>query len=220
MSGAFDFDNDGLFDLLRGVSALTASPMVADLAQVIALTPRPDLSIAFNHKQIASKQWLCNELFKACGGTLGRVLVTGGWYGVLSSMIFNDPRFTAGHITSLDIDEDCAPVAAVLNRRFVEEGVFKAVTSDMTAFDYAAHAPDVVINTSCEHIADLPHWLARLPPGTRVILQSNNYRREADHVACVDSVEELADKARLSVVDFSGALASKNYTRFMLIGRC
>ena len=37
---------------------------------------------------------------------------------------------------------------------------------------------DLIINTSCEHIADLRGWLALLPRGARVMLQSNDYFSE------------------------------------------
>ena len=54
--------------------------------------------------------------------------------------------------------------------------------------------------------------------GTRVLLQSNDYFSEPTHINCVASVEEFAKQAALTTVEFAGALPTKKYTRFMLIG--
>jgi hypothetical protein len=128
---------------------------------------------------------------------------------------------TIAEVVSLDIDPGCAPVAEMLNHRHVASGRFRAVTADMTALDFARQetAPGLVVNTSCEHVDDVPGWLSSLPPGLPVLLQSNDYVREPDHRSCVPSLEAFASQAGLSETWFSGALPTKNYTRFMLIGR-
>jgi hypothetical protein len=216
------FNDEAIFDLLRGVAALTGSAVVRDLAEVVARAPRADLAIAFNHKQIGSKLWLRDGLAGTLGPTLGRVLVAGGWLGVLAALLLEDPRLAITALTTLDRDPGCADVATVLNRRHAAAGRFCAMTADMYDFDYgSAGAPrfDLVINTSCEHIPDLAAWLALLPADTAVALQSNDYVREPDHVACVTSVEAFATQARLSAVLFRGERPTKNYRRFMLIGR-
>ena len=61
-------------------------------------------------------------------------------------------------------------------------------------------------------------WLALLPRGARVMLQSNDYFSEPTHINCVPSLEAFIEQARLSTLDFSGSLKMKKYTRFMLIG--
>ena len=214
------FDTDFVFDLLRGVAALTRNDVVADLARTVAAFPRTDLAIAFNHKQIASKTWLCDCLFDTLGGTYRGIYVLGGWYGVLSALMVHDPRFAIERILSVDMDPDCAEVARALNARAAKEGRFEALTAAMETLAYdGADAPDLVINTSCEHVADLGAALRRMPLGTHLVLQSNNYRREPDHISCVDSLDEFKLQADLGTILFEGELATKNYTRFMLIGR-
>lgn len=209
-----------IFDLLRGVSALTRSDLVADLAHAVADHPEAALSVAFNHKQIASKTWLRDALFDTLGGTFQSIWVLGGWYGVLAALLHDDPRYAIDRIVSFDIDPACAPVAETLNRRSLAAGRFEARTAAMETLDYAGpDAPDLVICTSCEHIVDLRAALARMPLGTQLVLQSNDYRREPDHVSCVDSVEAFRLQADLGTVLFEDALPTRNYTRFMLIGR-
>jgi hypothetical protein len=131
-------------------------------------------------------------------------------------MLLDDRRFTIDAIDSFDIDPAVEQVARTLNSGFGDR--FRAVTADMYAIDYRSLKADLVVNTSCEHIADFGAWLGLVPSGTRVLLQSNDYFSEPSHINCVASLEEFQAKAGLSRVDFAGALPMKKYTRFMLIG--
>jgi len=201
---------------MRGVAAYTGSPLMAGLARVIGKHPEADLGNAFNHKQIGSKMWARDSLYAALGGRLGKVVLLGGWYGILAAILFDDKRFEIGAIASYDIDPEVGPVAETLNRDWAER--FSAVTADMYALDYAALEANLIVNTSCEHIADLRAWLALLPRGARVMLQSNDYFSEPTHINCVPSLEAFVEQAQLSALDFSGSLKMKKYTRFMLIG--
>jgi len=212
--------NERTFDLLRGVAALTRSDVVADLAHAVAMFPQAELSVAFNHKQIASKTWLKDALFDTLGGTYQSIWVLGGWYGVLGALLLDDQRFQIGRVVSFDIDPSCAPVALALNRRSVEHGRFEARTAAMETLDYGGpDAPDLVICTACEHIADLGAALSLMPLGTQLLLQSNDYRGEPDHVSCVDDLDAFRRQADLGTELFGDALPTRRYTRFMLIGR-
>jgi hypothetical protein len=207
---------ESAFDLMRGVAAYTGSPLMKGLADVLGKHPEADLGNAFNHKQIGSKMWARDSLHAAVGGRIGKIVLLGGWYGILAAILFDDPRFNIGAITSYDIDPAVGSVAATLNREWA--GRFSAVTADMYALDYCALQADLIINTSCEHIADLRAWLGLLPRGTRVMLQSNDYFSEPTHINCVPSLEAFVEQAGLATLDFSGSLKMKKYTRFMLIG--
>ncbi len=204
-------------DLVRGLAAYFDSPLVKGLAKVIARHPEADVGNAFNHKQLACKMWARDRLFDTVGGEIGDIWVVGGWYGVLAAMLFEDRRFAIGRIESIDIDPQVGPIAETLNHG--ETGRFSAVTADMYALDYRGRMPDLVINTSCEHIPDLRAWLSLLPAGSRVLLQSNDYFKEPTHISSVPSLDAFVAQAGLSVVDFAGALPLPKYTRFMLIGR-
>ncbi|KPF71082.1 hypothetical protein IP69_07040 [Bosea sp. AAP35] len=216
-----DTPPDAFYDILRGVAALTGNSVVADLARLIADGMPQDLWIAFNHKQIGSKRWLVDALAQVMPQPQGPVFVLGAWYGVLAALLLADERLAIPAVVSVDLDPACAPVAERLNRRHVATGRFRALTADMTTLDFAAQepAPGLVINTSCEHLADVPGWLSTLSSGTPLLLQSNDYVREPDHRSCVPSLEAFQAQAGLSETLFAGALPTKNYTRFMLIGR-
>lgn len=213
---------DALYDILRGVAALTGDAIVADLARLVGKGAPSDLSIAFNHKQIASKRWLVDNVAEVLPKPDGPVWVLGAWHGVLGAMLLADDRLTIPRVVSLDIDPDCAPIAEILNHRHVASGRFRAVTADMMGLDFEraeGGQPGLVINTSCEHLDDVPGWIAGLPAGLPLLLQSNDYFREPDHRSCVPSLDAFKEQVGLSELWFSGALPSKNYTRFMLIGR-
>lgn len=212
---------EAFHDLLRGMAALSGNRIVADIARLYGKGAPPDLSIACNHKQIASKQWLAEALAQTYPRPEGPVWVLGAWYGVLGALLLDDDRLAVPGIVSLDIDPTCAPTAEILNHRHVATGRFRAVTADMMAVDFAAQtpAPGLVINTSCEHLEDVPGWIATLPQGLPLVLQSNDYFREPDHRSCVPSLDAFREQAGLSEVWFEGARPTKNYTRFMLIGR-
>ncbi|WP_420100483.1 class I SAM-dependent methyltransferase [Bosea sp. (in: a-proteobacteria)] len=212
---------EAVHDLLRGMAALSGHPIIADVARLYGKGAPADLSIALNHKQIASKQWLVETLAEVMPRPEGPVWVLGAWYGVLGALLLADERLGIGQVVSLDMDPTCAPIAETLNQRHVETGRFRAVTADMTGLDVGAMetTPGLVINTSCEHLPDVPGWLATLPPGLPLLLQSNDYDREPDHRSCVPSLEAFREQAGLSEIWFAGARPTKNYTRFMLIGR-
>jgi hypothetical protein len=205
------------FDLARGIAAYTGSPLIAGLAKVIDKHPEADVGNAFNHKQVACKMWARDMLLSTAGAAFGEIWIVGGWYGVLAGMLLEDRRFAIGRIENSDVDPCVAAVALTLNRAFADR--FTAVTADMYRLDYSERRPDLVVNTSCEHIPNLRAWLELLPAGTRVLLQSNDYFAEPTHIACVPTLEAFVDQAGLAHVEYAGSLEQRNYTRFMLIGR-
>ena len=216
--GLHDADwRDRAYDLTRGIAAYAGSGLVAGLARVISRHPHADIATAFNHKQVACKMWARDKLLESFGGRFGKVWVLGGWYGVLAAMLFDDPRFDIGAIESFDIDPGAAAIARTLNGCM--GGRFEALTADMYALDYVSEPPDLVINTSCEHIADLRGWLRRLPGAMPVLLQSNDYFSEPSHVSCMPSLAAFIAAAGLTELRFAGELPLRNYTRFMIAGR-
>lgn len=207
---------ENAYDLVRGIAAYSRSVLVEGIAKVIAKHPDADIANAFNHKQVSCKVWARDRLYESSGPSFGRIAVLGGWYGILPAMLLEDSRFNVDAIDSYDINPAVEQVARTLNSAFGDK--FRAMTADMYALDYRSMGADLLINTSCEHIADLGDWLALIPSGTRVLLQSNDYFSEPTHISCVSSLDEFRAQASLARLDFAGALPMKKYTRFMLIG--
>lgn len=206
-------------DILKGLAVYFDSPFIADIRDTADRFPDPYLGYALNRNQITSKKWLVDTLFNVTRGTLGRVCIVGGWYGVLGAMLLHDKRFSIDAVTSVDRDAACRDIADSLNRIHVDSGKFKSQTADMLQLDYRQDAYDVIINTSCEHLPDIGAWLDRIPEGTLLVLQSNDYHGIEGHMNCVDDVDAFKRQVPLATIIFEGEKKISAYTRFMLIGR-
>lgn len=166
--------------------------------------------------QVNSKVWLAENLVGFVPVKPLNIVIYGGWNGVLASILFNS-NIAVEHVTSVDIDPVCEDIANTVNKRYEMQGKFEAVTHDMCKYVTGA---DVVINTSCEHITQEQYekWLHKVPDGTQIILQSNNYFEHEEHVNCMKSLSEFKRKSKLNVSE-EAELELPKYTRFMLIGR-
>jgi hypothetical protein len=119
------------------------------------------------------------------------------------------------YICSVDLDPECEPIATMMNKLEEQDGKFRALTSDMCSVPVSG---DVVINTSCEHITQEQYntWLSRIPQGSLLVLQSNNYDIP-EHVRISKDLEEFKNQCNIDVL-WSGELNLPLYKRFMLIG--
>jgi hypothetical protein len=228
-------DKDELYQtVLEGLSRYLDSAFARDVLRTVTRYPCPALAHSLNKNQVSSKLWLLNTLAAVHPGALGTVVVLGGWYGMLSAMLLDDRRFSIGRVISVDIDPSCQPVAETMNHRHREAGRFLSLTCDMRALDFrrqrAAPAevkgdigkplrPDLIINTSCEHLQDFAGWYDTLPPGVWLVLQSNDYYGCEEHCNCVPDLDAFRVQASLGEELFAGTLPLKRYRRFMLIGR-
>ena len=211
-------------DILEGLAAWFASPQIADLRTTVSLFPEPDLGVALNRNQVTSKLWLADCLHQSAGASFAAVTILGGWFGVLGAILLSDRRLSIGQVISVDLDPRCARVAQSLNATQVRAGRFVARTADMRSLDYASTpqtpgVPDLLINTSCEHIVGFEQWYARVPSGQLLVLQSNDYYAIADHVNCVPDLDAFRVQAPMREELFAGVQPHKRYRRFMLIGR-
>ena len=216
-------------DILDGLSLFYDSRFIMDIRNTALRFPVSQLGNSLNRRQTTSKLWLLDKLFENHGGELGAVHVLGGWYGVLGALILHDPRFTQARITNIDLDPSCAPIAESLNAVNVEQDMFCTATADILDIQYTdssavvgyttLSAPDILINTSCEHLNDFAAWFDGLPSGVLLVLQSNDYVSEPEHVNCVEDLEAFKAQAPLAHLVYAGGLELDKYTRFMLIGR-
>ena len=89
----------------------------------------------------------------------------------------------------------------------------------MREIDYRAERFALVVNTSCEHVADFDRWYARVPDGQLLVLQSNDYVAVREHVNCVADLAAFKAQAPMSETFFAGERRMRHYVRFMLMGR-
>ena len=209
---------DRTFDLTRGIAAYSGSGLVGGLARVVAKHPEANISNAFNHKQVACKMWARDRLFDSLGGMFRHASRSSAAGTACWRRCFSKIRASAsGRIESIDIDPAVAVVAETLNRG--ANGRFRAVTADMYAIDYARLGADLVVNTSCEHIADLGHGSICCRRAPACCCSRTTISASRPTSAASNRSRPSQRLAGLAELRFSGTLPMKKYNRFMLIGR-
>lgn len=169
--------------------------------------------------QLKSKVWLIENL-KHCvqKNKSQNIVIHGGWNGVLASLLFNS-NIDVEHITNVDIDVETKGPASDICKRQEMEGRFIHVVQDMEHFTYA-NVPDIVINTSTEHITaeKYKNWLSQVPNESLIVLQNNNYYELPEHINCFNNVEDFAVHSGLGNILKKDSLELPLYDRFLLIG--
>lgn len=184
---------------------------------------------AFTLGQLASKIWLTSVVFEALGvlDTQDDIAYLGCWVGTLAS--WASIAFHAHRVFGFDSDPDSIDLADDYNSDMVEDNWrFKGVVADVNIIDWndpefvvdgeliTDFVPDVIINTSAEHMSD--DWFMTASKNTLVIMQSNNNPRFKGHINCVDSVETMKAQYPMKNVMYAGSMTTPAYTRFMQIG--
>jgi len=167
--------------------------------------------------QVHSKLWLIENLEKFVADKHNNIVIHGGWNGVLAALLFNS-HIPVNHITSVDIDPRCEEIAKTINKRYQMQGKFTAITKDMALYEYK-NQPDIVINTSSEHVTDevLSVWKKQIPKNSLIVVQNNNFTALDEHINCVKSLNQLSKKINLNIL-IEKELPMPMYTRFMVIG--
>ena len=166
--------------------------------------------------QIKSKIWLIDSLMTFISSAPNNIVIHGGWNGVLASLLFQT-NINIAKIVSLDIDPACEEISRTINKIEEMSGKFKAITCNMIDYQYEFY-PDIIINTSCEHISQHEYdiWLENIPPSSIIVLQSNDYNI-LEHIRIANSLEEFKNQSHLNVF-LASELELPLYTRYMIIG--
>lgn len=175
---------------------------------------------AFWSGQLSSKAWLVDELNKVVT-TQSNIYIFGGWIGVLANLLLQGATFPIGKVRSIDVDPWCESVADTVNKPYeMDDWKFKAVTADMASYVYQNDLPpSIVINTSTEHVTQDTYcaWFNRIPSGTLVVAQGNNYYNCEGHIRCTSSLQQFAEINMVKNPVFTGCHKTEVYTRYMCI---
>lgn len=224
--------NDDRLALYRMIKSITSTHF-ADALKNLEEGKIPFYHDCMSRGQLKSKQWAVNQL-KEINRDLGVTFLCAGWYGTLATLIF-ESRLRVTKIRSFDIDPGCEEIAEIFNEPWVSDGwKFKSVTKDINDIDYSneiyqvndrnghvetlVDKPNTVINTSCEHIGDFDNWYCKIPKGTLLALQTNDFKDIEDHVNCSTSLEQFESQTPMAVCLYQGELDLGSYKRFMRIG--
>ena len=168
--------------------------------------------------QAESKLWLASELSKL-DLKYKKVAIIGGWFAqYLTSLLIENLNVDFVH--NYDIDKDAQIISYKFNRRYKEQGKYKA-SSDNLFLKPINENYDMVINTSCEHMIPMRKFRElNLHLKPIYVLQSTNETKYDDHINCVNSPEELANQAILEDVYYTGSkILDNGMTRYMVIGK-
>lgn len=176
---------------------------------------------SFWNTQLKSKNWLITELNNIpLGNKPLSIVIHGGWNGVLASMLFQLLDYPIEKIVSIDIDPNTEETAHRLNYIESKEDRFFTVVDNMVLYQYNT-TPDIVINTSCEHITeeDYSKWFEKIPTSSLIVCQSNNNFSLDEHINCSKNMGEFIVNSKIDSVLYSGCYPCSGYTRFMVIGK-
>lgn len=168
--------------------------------------------------QINSKVWLIEQLKKLPRAHSMDILICGGWYGVMATLLFNSD-LRVHKITSMDIDSQCENTANTMNKQYEIAGRFRAVTQDMLTYkDYDGY--DMIINTVCEHLTTEQYnaWLKLIPEDKIIVCQSNDFVHP-EHVNPVKDLNQFVSNSKLYPIVEPSELQTEKYKRFMIVGK-
>lgn len=174
-----------------------------------------DIIHSLSSNQISSKEWLAYEFKKQYYYSAGKILILGGWYGLLAYCLRQ--RFPREDMNIVSIDKD--PMCENIAWKLFPDIDAKFITAD--AFDFDMSNYSAIISTSVEHI-EQDFWtklIKEKEKNTWVCLQSNNYFDHPTHINCSQSVSDFVEGLNIDWVGYQGAIDNHAFQRFMVIGK-
>jgi hypothetical protein len=182
--------------------------------------------LAFTAGQIASKAWLLKELYPILTHPVKNCAIIGSWIGTLVPLLHR--KFIIDRIYGIDCDKQSVDLSEEFNHQYVQDGwKYKGVVMDIqyqftnwlqfeTGGELIQVKPDLVINTSCEHMNT--DWFDSADSDQLIVMQTNNYHDWHEHTNTLNSIQEMQNMYKLSKTLYAGSLELPVYTRFMQIG--
>lgn len=193
---------------------------------------------ALSRSQIRSKIWLIEQL-KAINIHWTSIVIMAGWYGQLVPLFEQILTFDRARIVELD-PAACRHSDQVVNLDKITDFRVKSIVADINQLALHKNGyewlvdnfkdttytekflPDLVINTSAEHMTE--EWFHQLrfksiDSNPIVAIQTNSLFDVEEHINCVHSLSHMKKKFPFSEILYQGELQLKGYKRFMLIGR-
>lgn len=201
-------------ELIYIMSSIWPEDQVIQKLHKITLLDDSILATVFSKSQILSKLWLAETLNKY-NLSFNNILLIGGWL-THHSLFLKDVNYK--NLYSIDPDASINPLIKIINpdayicNHSIEECFNE---HNDIIFNGDALSPDLVINTSAEHMDNT--WFERLKPGTTVILQSNS-SPDYQHINYCQDFGIFLKKYPMSKLYFRGETFLPSYKRYMLYG--
>ena len=174
---------------------------------------------SFSPSQLESKTWLVDAL-SLMDIDNPKIQLFGGWNGILITRLLIQ-NLNIKRIHNIDLDEKSINIFKKYREETKDKRLDGTHGDVRNPHKYDA-STNVVINTSSEHMPDLPELIKNKTYKENCIfaIQSNNMFHIPDHINCVNSEDELIKKCQFKKVFYSSKLSMKNgYERYMVIGR-
>jgi|DEB0MinimDraft_10_1074344.scaffolds.fasta_scaffold36126_2 hypothetical protein len=175
---------------------------------------------SFTPDLVTSKLWLARKVRALMTKTrvekYKTVYVLGSWFGNMA-IFLQQKGVEFDRIVLVDINKDWMQISKELLEPITDK--LDTIIQDANKITYSDQQPILVINTSCNEMAN-EGWLDRIPAGSTVALQARNNVQSVDVVT--DTVEEFNNQFPLSDVFYLGERKLRDpevsYQRFMKIG--
>ena len=178
--------------------------------------------------QTESKIWLVEKISLILSQQKNlKIQLYGGWFGYPLCKLLYD-TLNISFVENIDLDEQAIKIFKIYSESHSHNNI--ATVDDVRNSNSRDTDIDLVINSSSEHMPNLPELLKNKsyrkknqykskPDACLFALQSNNMFHVEDHINCVNNEDELAKKSGLSNIMYKGCLNMSNgYKRFMVIG--
>ena len=175
-----------------------------------------DISDSLDNNQWHSKVWLAQELYKQYNHDAGKILVVGGWYGLMAFLLRQQWKEPQMNIVSSDMDPMCKEYGYKLFRGNDIQYQTLEVNDKIDLSGYTA-----IVNTSCEHMEPemIRYLIDNKDKDTWVAFQTNNWYDIQSHINCSPSLEYWKEELNLDWVALEDSIKYECYDRYMIIGK-
>ena len=175
-----------------------------------------DISHSLDLNHWHSKSWLAEELCKLYNHPAGKILVVGGWYGLMAYQLRSCWPDEQMNIISTDMDPMCEEYGYKLFKGNNIQYKTLVVNSKLDLSGYTA-----IVNTSCEHMEPeaVQYIIDNKDENAWVAFQSNDYYGIDSHINCSPSLEYWKDELKLDWFAYAAQQKASLFNRFMIIGK-
>lgn len=175
-----------------------------------------DLSHSVDDNHWISKQLLAEKFYELYNHDAGKLLVLGGWYGMMAYQLRKQWPEKQMNIESTDMDPMCEEYGYKL---FHDYDIAFSTLNISDSFIITQYTG--IVNTSCEHMEqkDLINIVKTKNKDCWVAFQSNNYTDLDSHVNCYPTAELFAESLGLDWVAHVDTLDLGDFQRFTVIGK-
>ena len=175
-----------------------------------------DLSHSMDHNHWVGKRHLAEKFYDLYNHEAGKLLVLGGWYGMMAYQLRRMWTQSKMNIESTDMDPMCQEFGYEL---FYDYDIAFSTLNISDSFIITQYTG--IVNTSCEHMEqkDICSIIERKNKDCWVAFQSNNYTDLDSHINCYPSAELFAESLNLEWYADIDTLDLGDFQRYTVIGK-